>query len=227
MKENFLKSILGNEGAEALLRAVEYAPHMAGALYPLAAQVWSDVIIKYGHSGFIPGTTSSLDFDKLSKSGTIINQDITSKVTKDTLSQIIIDCIGLGEQELLENPPEGMKKALEVLVKAQVVSQRMSKTVTQKPIEAAPAYNPYKNTPKESLLKRIQTISSITFPVPVNDLCSDCGTSFFKSEHFVGCICTRDTVSLAQISTNNGNITLNFKEPVPSSIAKDIKSVTK
>lgn len=132
---SFLASVLGKDGAKAILKAADHSSGLQGAVVPRAIQAWLNSV-KTDFSGPIPGQESS--FIQVTKSeglytGTVsIGADVytlNSSTAAETLAAVAV-ALDLDKDieagSVRDIDLERLGKSLDVLAKAQVLKRKMA-----------------------------------------------------------------------------------------------------
>lgn len=202
---SFLKAVLGNDGATAMLRAAKRDPRLEHYLIPRTILGW--VMSKNAFEGTLPGSEVYVNFRKSeeSYSGAVSQLEgllAFGSIDEYTLVANIAAGMGLetgtfeGTDKMLKN----LGRSVDALLRAREATRQLEKAtidlpgMTAKPrkpegpeqAEAPKKQGPYTKPklPKLPILK-----------VELNNLnkaCKTCGTKMFKAEKFAGCICWRD-----------------------------------
>jgi hypothetical protein len=178
-KYNFLKAVLGDQGAEALAKAAERSESVEGVLIPRTVMAWLGVVSRFDYEGTIPGVDDAyIDFAKNEygtwdgsvavghgvfpfENASLVQLAASIAVALDSNSELPeirdVDIVRLG-------------KSIDILVKSKYVSdaetelakafgaKQQGKGVTGQ-TRAAPAHAPLKHTgpkPPETVQPRVK-----------------------------------------------------------------------
>lgn len=133
---SFLVSVLGKDGARAILKAADHSSGLKGAVVPRAIQAWLGSV-KVEYSGEIPGVeTSQIRFTKSEGlfTGHIAIGDEVFKLQKSTASQTLAAVAvaldldkDIGAPSVRDIDLERLGKSLDVLVKARALNKEIEK----------------------------------------------------------------------------------------------------
>lgn len=135
-KLKFLQSIVGNDGADALAKAVERVSALELAILPRAITAWLEVMGGLGYEGYVPGTESKFIFSKSEDgfSGYIVLDGQVHVFEKASLFHVagcMAVALGMDHERIgpLTKSEQLAKlgKGIDLLVKSRVV-QAMAKT---------------------------------------------------------------------------------------------------
>jgi len=204
---DFLKAVLGQDGATAMRKAVARDPRIEYFLVPRTALGWA--LSKTEYEGQVPGTEIYVNFKKTSDTFTGViahNGQPAREFSGDqyTLAADITAGLGyeVGTFEGTDKLLATLGKSIDTLLKAQFWTNKLKKGAVdlpgtthkptqqtgpeepQKPIAVQPSNKTKPKLPKLPMLK-----------VNKEDLhksCKTCAGVQFKENKFTGCICWRD-----------------------------------
>lgn len=201
----FLKAVLGNDGATAMLRATKRDPRLAHYLVPRTILGWA--MTKSEFEGTLPGSEVYVNFRKSenSYSGSVSHNDgLMSFGSTDEYGLVANIATGMGlNTGVFEGTDKmllSLGKSVDALLKAREATRAFEKAAIDLPGQTAKPRKP--NAPEEPIKPQKQ--GPYTKPklpkLPVvkvelsnlNKSCKTCGTKMFKAERFAGCICWRD-----------------------------------
>lgn len=209
---NFLKSVLGTDGATAMRRAVAKNPDLESYLVPRTFLGWA--MSKSQFEGSMPGTDDVyIQFSKSEAgyTGSIgkASTPVTPFVAANEFHLVaeLIQAFGydVGAFKGSDRSLSMLGKSVDALLKARSLTDKLEKGIqpkvelpgttakptmptgpeeAAKPTAVAPKLSTKPKLPKSPMLK-----------VAKKDLmksCKTCSGAMFKSEKFVGCMCWRD-----------------------------------
>ncbi len=171
MELPFLRQIIGNEGTDALNKAIDTVPAIGSVVLPRAIVSWLSILSKVGFEGSIPGVKES--YFSLVKSE---NQTLTGALTINsqlyTFEQAdllhVAASLGVALGIDLEPVNENLKnrdltklgKSIDLLVKSEFIKQAkaVKKSVDDTNIQAAPS------NPKDKPLEQTKPLLPVKQP---------------------------------------------------------------
>ena len=240
-KASFLNSVLGLDGARALIKAAERFDVLSNALVPRAILSWLQVSKAYEYEGGVPGVDNTyLAFKKNEQgfSGAIsLGDDVYtfSKASHFHLAAAIGVAIGCDGQplnaKLRDLDVQRLGKSIDTLVKAKVVTENMAEALKKKPEddeEVEKVEEPGQTAkPKEALgpippagPQAVQTAPKASKPkLPGMNItkseaakpCKMCGDAQFQGADFVGCLCLSDLKKNVKATPTDTGYVLQFK----------------
>ena len=186
-REEFLTSLLGQEGCKALKKATDHNPDLALSVIVRSLMGWLDVITRQDFQGKIPGTHYACEIKK-NQSDTFsghlkTKEDVVSfnNASLHNVAGAIATVLGV-EDELPQNVDNthlaALGKSIDLLIKARIVTSYKQKPVVPQKLSKSI------NLPRPST-RRVFRIAKAS----LTKSCSFCQEHFFKNDQFVGCHC--------------------------------------
>lgn len=235
----FLKTVLGAPGAEALAKVASKNPVIENVILPQTVTAWLNGLDSY--EGAIPGTENTyLKFVKTSGgfAGFVTIQDQMyhfSKASPQHLAASVVVSLNTDRVDLPEikkSELNKLNKSVELLVKAQRELSTLNKKgaaapqppdalTPAKPPEAplAPGQvpeDPNKKRKKAGLpeLPKAPKLAPIKLALSeILSVCPECGTKQFGGGELRGCFCIRELVKNAEIDYGAEAVTIKFVDP--------------
>lgn len=221
MSQDFLKSVLGNEGFKAVDRTILRIPILSSVVIPRTILAWVSTISKYGYVGELPGTPNS--YFSLAKNssdnfdGAITIQDKLYSLNNADLLHVA-SSVGVALNIETEEIPEQLKqsnlsklgKSLDLLVKSQIIKQARQSQVEELP-EPVLEVKKSELKPKSKRAPRKQGHSLKVSKTEAEKRCEECGGEHFFDSKFVGCVCLRDIFQDIRLEKKEDDYVLHFK----------------
>jgi hypothetical protein len=217
-KLSFLKAVLGDEGAQALDKAVRRYEPLESVLVPRAILSWLSVAARTGYEGEIPGVSfAGLAFAKNESDlydGTLSINFIQYPFENASFMHVVAGVsVALGaditDHGIKDADLVNLGRQVDLLAKAEFVQyaslcKREEPTpVPVKASEPTVASETPKRKPKAK--KRFHFAKS-----QLDMDCPDCGCPQIEDGEFKGCMCTIDLARFASLTKSDTGYTLEF-----------------
>ena len=221
----FLKAVLGNDGAQAMRRAVAKDPRLEYYLIPRTLLGWA--IAKNQFEGTLPGLDVYVNFKKHEQgySGGISHSDgsVTPFNANDEYGLVANLAASMGVEAGVFKGTDKMLvslgKSVDALLKARNALRALEKGAVELPGTTAKPLKP--EGPEEAMapIKQPKMAAKPKLPklpvlkVEVKELskaCATCGGGLFKSQKFTGCLCWRDLAKHAVTTVYSDGVVVEF-----------------
>jgi hypothetical protein len=222
---SFLKAVLGNDGMQAMRRAVDRDPRLEYYLVPRTLLGWA--MSKSQYEGTIPGVDIYVNFKK-SESGYggklgIPGTPVTSFTAQDEYALVANLAASMGFEGGVFAGTDKMLvslgKSVDALLKARAATRALEKGGVDLPGATAKPQQPKGPEEAEAPIKQPKMAAKPKLPkLPVlkveikemSKACKNCGGTLFKSQKFIGCMCWRDLAKHATTTIYSDGAVLEF-----------------
>lgn len=222
---SFLKAVLGNDGMQAMRRAVDRDPRLEYYLIPRTLLGWA--MAKSQYEGTLPGLDIYVNFKKSEHGygGSIgaPGNPVTAFDAPDEYSLVANLASGMGfEAGVFEGTDRmlvSLGKSVDALLKARAATRALEKGGVDLPGTTAKPQQP--KGPEEAVapIKQPKMAAKPKLPkLPVlkveikemSKACKSCGSVMFKSQKFIGCMCWRDLAKHATTTIYSDGAVVEF-----------------
>jgi hypothetical protein len=221
MTNNFLKTVLGEDGAEALHKANQRVPTLGTVLVPRTIVSWLSTAVRIRYEGEIPGIDNSyiaLEKSEEGFTGAMTIGDVVHSFSNSDLLYVAASigvALGIDDQPLhpmlKSTDLSKIGTSIDLLVKAKVVAQAIAEESseeseeeidkTETPGPAAAARGPKEPEAPKAPQVVAPSTNKMKPPVQKKELvvkkseaqhdCRECGLQQFRADRFAGCMCVR------------------------------------
>lgn len=212
VKFDFMRGVLGLEGAKALSKAAARSGALENALLPRTIVSWLELASMNGsYEGGLPGVDNSyIQFQKSEEdfTGSIgIEGEVYTFHDSSIYHVASAVAVALGldhepmDSRIRPNDLARLGKTIDTLSKAHILIDSLRKAEAPGPahsptqqlgptIPVAPTLQTTNKKPKKSLIPTVPKIPSVTVTKSESEvLCSACGRAQFIAGRFTGCLC--------------------------------------
>jgi hypothetical protein len=229
---SFLKAVLGNDGAQALKKAIARDPRLEHYLVPRTLMGW--LASRPQYEGHVPGVREVyLSFAKsevgFEGSIGVGSQPVNKFNAPDSYALVAEVALALGypagEFEGTDRMLVSVGRSVDALLKAQQATRDLGKSSvdlpgqTAKPRQAEGPQEPVKPTKQPAMASKpkLPKLSMVKVELDKKShKCKTCGSSLFKSDKFVGCICFHDLAKNCTTTSYADGIVLEFSKSADS-----------